>query len=99
MRLWLINTVHEFAIWWPSSYPSLFLVHQTMFEAFKIKEFDLQPIYEEWKDGPVFDGNTKDLSVEEWLDEIKDGCTERGVPEEYWYKVAQNFMEPKAKAR
>ena len=70
-----------------------------MLNAFKIKEFNLQPVYEGWKDGPVFDGNTKGLSVEEWLDKIKDGCVERSVPEEYWYKVAQHFMGPKAKAR
>jgi len=71
-----------------------------MLSAFKIKEFDLQPIFEEWKDGPVFKGNPKkDLPVEEWLEKIKEGCIERGVPEEYWYKVAQHFMGPKARAR
>ncbi|CAA7262685.1 unnamed protein product [Cyclocybe aegerita] len=68
--------------------------------AFKMKEFDLEPIFEEWKDGPVFTGNTKkDLPVEEWLEKIREGCVQRGVPEEYWYKVAQHFMGPKAKAR
>lgn len=71
-----------------------------MLDAFKIKPFDLKPIYEEWTDGPIFSGNTKkDLPVDEWLDQIKAGCIERGVPEEYWYKVAQHFMGPKAKAR
>lgn len=71
-----------------------------MLNAFKIKPFDLQPIYEEWKEGPVFTGNPKkDPSAEAWLEQIKEGCIQRGVPEEYWYKVAQHFMGPKAKAR
>lgn len=72
---------------------------RTMLNAFKIKEFDLAPIYAEWKDGPIFTGNPKDISVEDWLEKIKEGCVQRGVPEEYWYKVAQHFMGPKAKAR
>ncbi|KXN90415.1 hypothetical protein AN958_04284 [Leucoagaricus sp. SymC.cos] len=71
-----------------------------MLGAFRIKPFDLEPIYEEWKDGPVFKGNRKkDPPVEEWLEQIKEGCIKRGVPEEYWYKVAQHFMGPKARAR
>ena len=71
-----------------------------MLNAFKIKLFDLQPIYAEWTDGPFFTGNPKkDLPVEEWLDTIKAGCIAQGVTEEYWYKVAQHFMGPKAKAR
>ncbi|KAH9477188.1 hypothetical protein JR316_0011107 [Psilocybe cubensis] len=71
-----------------------------MLKAFKIKEFDLEPIYAQWTDGPVFTGNPKkDMPVEEWLEKIKEGCIARGVPEEYWYKVAQHFMGPKAKAR
>ncbi|KAF8957653.1 hypothetical protein BDZ97DRAFT_99836 [Flammula alnicola] len=71
-----------------------------MLNAFKIKAFDLEPIFAEWKDGPVFTGNPKkDLPVDEWLEKIKDGCIARGVPEEYWYKVAQHFMGPKARAR
>ncbi|KAF9444387.1 hypothetical protein P691DRAFT_786796 [Macrolepiota fuliginosa MF-IS2] len=71
-----------------------------MLDAFRIKPFDLKPILEDWKDGPVFLGNPKkDPPVEEWLDKIKEGSIQRGVPEEYWYKVAQHFMGPKAKAR
>lgn len=70
-----------------------------MLNAFKIKDFDLQPIFEQWKDGPVFNGTKKDMPVEEWLEKIREGCVERGVPEEYWYKVAQHFMGPKARAR
>ncbi|KAJ3563103.1 hypothetical protein NP233_g9160 [Leucocoprinus birnbaumii] len=71
-----------------------------MLDAFKIKPFNLQPIYEEWQDGPYFNGNPKkDLPVDEWLEKIKEGCVKRGVPEEYWYKVAQHFMGTKARAR
>lgn len=71
-----------------------------MLNAFKIKPFDLEPVYSDWTDGPKFMGDQKkDPPVDEWLDKIKAGCVERNVPEEYWYKVAQHFMGPKAKAR
>ncbi|KAF8637150.1 hypothetical protein AX17_003054 [Amanita inopinata Kibby_2008] len=71
-----------------------------MLDAFKIKPFDLEPALEQWKDGPRFKGNPKkDLPVEEWLEKIKAGCIERGIPEECWHKAAQHFMGPKAKAR
>jgi len=71
-----------------------------MLNAFKLKPFDLEPIFAQWKDGPVFLGNSKnDLPVDEWLEKIREGCVERGVPEEYWYKVAQHFMGPKARTR
>ncbi|KAF8811908.1 hypothetical protein BYT27DRAFT_7133669 [Phlegmacium glaucopus] len=71
-----------------------------MLNAFKLKPFNLEPIFAEWIDGPVFLGNPKkDLPVDEWLEKVREGCIERGVPEEYWYKVAQHFMGPKAKAR
>ncbi|KAF6749555.1 hypothetical protein DFP72DRAFT_539091 [Ephemerocybe angulata] len=72
----------------------------SMLDAFKIKPFDLEPVLAEWTDGPVFKGKPKkDLPVEEWLEQIKAGCVQRNVPEEYWYKAAQHFMGPKAKAR
>lgn len=71
-----------------------------MLNAFKIKPFDLEPIFAEWKDAPVFSGNPKkDLPVEQWLEKIREGAVARGVPEEYWYKCAQHFMGPKAIAR
>ncbi|KAM6492003.1 hypothetical protein JOM56_012641 [Amanita muscaria] len=71
-----------------------------MLDAFKIKPFDLEPVLEQWKDGPRFKGNAKkDPPVEQWLEEIKAGCVERGVPEECWHRVAQHFMGPKAKSR
>ncbi|KAF5383903.1 hypothetical protein D9757_007362 [Collybiopsis confluens] len=81
----------------------------TMLDAFKIKPFDLEPVYESWKDAPMFYGHdsvtkgskldSRDLPVDEWLTKIKDGCIERSVPREYWHKVAQHYMGEKAKAR
>jgi hypothetical protein len=71
-----------------------------MLDAFKIKPFDLEPIYASWIDGPRFLGNPKkDPSVDDWLKQIKAGCVQRGIPEEYWHKVAQHFMGEQAKAR
>ena len=71
-----------------------------MLEAFKIKEFDLNPVFESWANPPMFYGERKkDVSVDDWLDQIKSGCVERKVPEECWHKVAQHYMGPKAKAR
>lgn len=71
-----------------------------MLEAFKIKEFDLNPVFAAWENPPRFFGNPKrDVPVDEWLDKIKAGCVERKVPEEYWHKVAQHYLGDKAKAR
>ncbi|KAI8992766.1 hypothetical protein BD414DRAFT_513873 [Trametes punicea] len=71
-----------------------------MLNAFKIKPFDLEPIYAEWSNPPRFTGNRKkDPPVDEWLKQIKAGCIERKVPREYWHKVAQHYMTDKAKAR
>jgi hypothetical protein len=71
-----------------------------MLDAFKIKEFDLEPIYASWTDAPQFLGKPKkDLPVGEWLDQIKAGCIQRKVPKEYWHKVAQHYMGEKSKAR
>lgn len=61
---------------------------RTMLNAFKIKPFDLEPVFESWSNPPVFVGNPKkDPSVDAWLESIKAGCVERKVPEEYWHKV------------
>ncbi|KAL0579220.1 hypothetical protein V5O48_002782 [Marasmius crinis-equi] len=69
-------------------------------QAFKLKPFELEPIYASWKDGPRFTGNPqKDPPVEEWLKTIKAGCMERNVPKEYWHKVGRHFMDEKARAR
>ncbi|KAI5825388.1 hypothetical protein K523DRAFT_251219 [Schizophyllum commune Tattone D] len=71
-----------------------------MLDAFKLKGFDLEPVYAEWKDGPKFTGDPKrDKPVDEWLEEIKAGCKARGVPKECWHKVGQHFMGDKARAR
>jgi len=71
-----------------------------MLEAFKLKPFDLEPIYTSWSDGPRFVGNpTKDGPVDDWLSTIKAGSVERKVPQEYWHKVGQHFMGEQAKAR
>ncbi|KAG2137470.1 hypothetical protein DEU56DRAFT_945936 [Suillus clintonianus] len=71
-----------------------------MLEAFKIREFNLEPIYESWDNPPRFYGESKkDMPVDDFLRQIKAGCAERKVPEEYWHKVAQHYMGDKAKAR
>lgn len=71
-----------------------------MLDAFKIKEFDLNPVFESWQNPPRFYGDPKrDISVDDWLDSIKAGCIERKVPEECWHKVAQHYLGDKAKAR
>ncbi|KAJ7655308.1 hypothetical protein DFH06DRAFT_992839 [Mycena polygramma] len=70
-----------------------------MLEAFKIKPFDLEPVYAAWT-GPRFLGDPKkDPPVDDWLQEIKDGCIKQNVPKEYWHTCAQHFMGDKAKAR
>lgn len=69
-------------------------------DAFKIKPFDLEPVYEAWTLPPMFTGVAKkDPSVDDWLASIKVGCLEHKVPKECWHKVAQHYMGPTAKAR
>ena len=71
-----------------------------MLNAFKIKPFNLEPIFADWQDAPLFVGNPKkDLPVDDWLAQIKAGCVERKVPREYWHKVAQHYMADNAKTR
>ncbi|KAG1773389.1 hypothetical protein EV702DRAFT_577661 [Suillus placidus] len=71
-----------------------------MLQAFKIKEFNLEPIYESWENPPKFHGESKkDMPVDDFLHQIKAGCAERKVPEEYWHKVAQHYMGDNATAR
>ncbi|OBZ74904.1 hypothetical protein A0H81_05164 [Grifola frondosa] len=75
-------------------------VSSAMLKAFKIKPFDLEPIYASWTDAPHFVGKPKkDLPVDEWLAQIKAGCVERKVPKEYWHKVAQHYLGSDAKKR
>ena len=69
-------------------------------DVFKPKPFDLEPVYAAWTPAPLFLGNPKkDLPVDDWLTAIKNGCTERHVPREYWHKVGYHYMGPKARAR
>ncbi|KAJ6519333.1 hypothetical protein C8R45DRAFT_809017 [Mycena sanguinolenta] len=71
-----------------------------MLDAFKIKPFDLEPVYAAWTPGPRFLGDPKkDSSVDDWLEEVKKGCTNHNVPKEYWHTCAQHFMGDQAKAR
>lgn len=76
------------------------LTMSAIIDAFKIKPFDLEPIYAEWSSPPIFIGNPKkDPSVDDWLAQIKAGCLERKVPKECWHKVAQHNLGPAAKQR
>ena len=71
-----------------------------MLDAFKLKEFDLEPVFESWKNPPRFLGNPKkDPPVDTWLDQVKEGCLERKIPKEYWHKVGQRFLGDKARKR
>ncbi|KAK0505324.1 hypothetical protein EDD18DRAFT_332851 [Armillaria luteobubalina] len=71
----------------------------SVLDAFKLKSYDLEPVYAAWKNAPTFFGDGRDESIDDWLKKVKDGCQERNVPKEYWHKVAQNYMGEKAKAR
>ena len=74
--------------------------YPTMLDAFKLKEFDLEPVLKSWKNPPRFLGNPKkDPSVDTWLDQVKEGCVERKIPKDYWHKVGQHFLGDKAKKR
>ncbi|KAF7306505.1 hypothetical protein MIND_00441800 [Mycena indigotica] len=71
-------------------------------DAFRIKPFDLEPVYAAWpvSTGPRFLGSPKkDLPVDEWLKAIKTGCLQHHVPREYWHTCAQHFMGDQARAR
>ena len=69
-------------------------------DVFKIKPFDLEPIYDSWPSAPIFQGNpSRDQPVDDWLAQVKEGCLARRVPKEYWHKVAQHYLGPHARAR
>ncbi|CAK5264647.1 unnamed protein product [Mycena citricolor] len=69
-------------------------------DAFKIKPFDLEPVYAAWTPGPTFTGDPKkDAPVDDWLQQVKEGCISHGVPQEYWHTCGQHFMGDKARAR
>jgi hypothetical protein len=64
-----------------------------MLDAFKIKPFDLEPVYAAWT-GPTFLGDPKkDPPVDDWLDEIKSGCIKQNVPKEYWHTCVSSLLE------
>lgn len=49
-------------------------------DMFKAKSYDLDTLYTEWTDGPMFFGDSKkDLPVQAWMDQVKVGCIERKV--------------------
>ncbi|KAI0313060.1 hypothetical protein OF83DRAFT_1086590 [Amylostereum chailletii] len=69
-------------------------------DAFKLKEFDLEPVLAGWSDPPRFHGKPKkDPPVDVWLESIKAGCLERKVPKDYWHKVGQRFLGSRARTR
>jgi len=64
------------------------------------KSYDLEGLYTEWTDAPMFYGDSKkDLPVQAWMEKIKSGCLDRKVPEQCWHKVAQHYMGPMATSR
>lgn len=69
-----------------------------MLDAFKIKSYDLEPVYVSWPNAPVFQGKPNDDPVA-WLAEIKAGCKERKVPKEHWFRVARHYLGPKPRER
>ncbi|KAJ7275535.1 histidine kinase [Mycena haematopus] len=65
-----------------------------MLDAFKIKPFDLEPVYEVWTPSARFLGDPKkDPLVDVWLQEMKNGCIEHNVPKEYWHTYASLTMK------
>ena len=69
-----------------------------MLDAFKIKPYELEPVYVSWPDAPIFKGTSNDDPVA-WLKAIKAGCKERKVPKEYWDRVGRHYMGPKPRER
>ena len=71
-----------------------------LLDAFKIKPLDLEPIFEQWKDAPVFQGKPKkDMPLDDWLEAIRAGCVERKIPRDYWHKVGYHYLGKNARAR
>lgn len=69
-------------------------------KAFALKPYDYETIFASWPDAPIFSGNLKkDLAVDDWLVQIKQGCKARSVPKAIWHNVAQNYLKGKAKRR
>ncbi|KAI0027608.1 hypothetical protein K488DRAFT_60992 [Vararia minispora EC-137] len=72
----------------------------SVLDAFKLQEFDIEPVLSSWTDAPRFLGDlSKDPPVDEWLDALKAGCQQREVPRDYWPKVGQALLGPRARKR
>lgn len=71
----------------------------SVLDAFKLKPYDLEPVYAAWENPPMFYGDGRNESVDDWLKKVKNGCQERNVPKECWHRVAQKYMGEKAKTR
>jgi hypothetical protein len=69
-----------------------------MLDAFKVKPFDLAPVYVSWKNPPIFYGKKNEDPVA-WLAAIKAGCVERKIPKEHWYQVGRHYLGPKPRQR
>jgi hypothetical protein len=67
----------------------------------KSKPFDLPTFLASWPEAPIFLGKPKKdkLNVEQWLDAIAAGCTERGVEQKHWPSVARALLGEKALGR
>ncbi|KAF7795736.1 hypothetical protein EIP86_006903 [Pleurotus ostreatoroseus] len=68
------------------------------------KPYDLEALYEAWKDAPVFDGKSPKpekgrFDINTWLDKIEEGCSSRKVPKDSWHKVAQHYLGKNACSR
>ncbi|TDL14858.1 hypothetical protein BD410DRAFT_796885 [Rickenella mellea] len=69
-----------------------------MLDAFKVKPYDLEPVYVSWPKAPIFQGRSKDDPIA-WLKQIEAGCLERKVPKEHWHRVARHYLAPKPRER
>ena len=69
-----------------------------MLEALKIKPFDLEPIFAEWQNPPIFKGTSDDDPLE-WLEAIKIGCKQRNISKEHWHRVGRHFLGPVPRQR
>ncbi|KAG5643171.1 hypothetical protein DXG03_001375 [Asterophora parasitica] len=68
-----------------------------MLDAFKIKPYNLEPVFATWTDGPVFTGNPKkDVPVDEWLDKIKAGCEADTDDQGSWWTLKKKDNKDEA---
>jgi hypothetical protein len=80
--------------------PSVLNPLPAMTSVFKLQEFDLDPVLADWENPPCFEGvPKKDPPIDDWLQDVQDGCEARGIPRDYWPKVGQRFLGPRAQQR